>query len=95
MVLVLERVPNRLRGTLTRWLLEVRAGVFVGRPTALVREKLWELAVRDAGRGSVVMIHQSDNEQGFRISSWGDPTRRIVVKDGLYLVQRRPDTRNR
>ncbi|GIW07765.1 MAG: type I-E CRISPR-associated endoribonuclease Cas2 [Dehalococcoidia bacterium] len=89
MVLLLERVPVRLRGKLTRWLLEVRAGVFVGRPPAVVREKLWQLAVRDAGRGSIVMIHQSDTEQGYRIQTWGDPTRRIVEKDGLYLVQRR------
>ena len=29
-VLILERVPASLRGQLTRWMLEVKAGVFVG-----------------------------------------------------------------
>ena len=30
-VLILERVPVGLRGELTRWLLEAKAGVFVGK----------------------------------------------------------------
>ena len=29
-VMILERVPPSLRGELTRWMLELRAGVFVG-----------------------------------------------------------------
>ena len=36
-VMILERVPVLLRGELTRWLLEVRAGVFVGTMSAGVR----------------------------------------------------------
>jgi|GEM_PF-4048078 len=41
-VIVLENVPNRLRGILSRWCLEVRAGLFVGRVDARMQEKLWE-----------------------------------------------------
>jgi CRISPR-associated protein Cas2 len=41
-VLVLERVPVSLQGELTRWLLEPRAGVFVGNIPAGVRDRLWE-----------------------------------------------------
>ncbi len=89
-VLVLERVPVRLRGTLTRWMLEIRPGVFVGRVTAMVRDKLWEMACRGAGKGSVVMIQQADTEQGYRIRMHGEPTRKIVEVEGLYLVQRQP-----
>ena len=43
-VLILERVPPGLRGELTRWFLEPQAGVFVGRVSAAVRERLWEKA---------------------------------------------------
>ncbi len=52
MVLVLERVPPSLRGELTRWLLELRAGVFVGTVSALVRERLWQLACERMGEGA-------------------------------------------
>jgi CRISPR-associated protein Cas2 len=39
-VLVLERVPVSLRGELTRWMLEIRSGVFVGTLTSVVRDRL-------------------------------------------------------
>ena len=70
-VLILERVPPGLRGELTRWLLEPRAGVFVGRISAAVRDRLWEKACGQSQAGGCVLIHSSDNEQGFRIRSWG------------------------
>ena len=44
MVMLLERVSPGLRGELTRWLLELKAGVFVGRVSAMVRERLWATA---------------------------------------------------
>ncbi len=47
-VLILERVPASLRGELTRWLLETRPGVFVGRVSAMVRDKLWDKVCEDA-----------------------------------------------
>jgi CRISPR-associated protein Cas2 len=42
-VIILESVPVSLRGELTRWMLELRAGVFVGSLSAMVRDKLWEM----------------------------------------------------
>ena len=41
-IMILEKVPVSARGELTRWLLEPRAGVFVGHVSAMVRERLWE-----------------------------------------------------
>ena len=41
-VLFMEHVPPSLRGKLSRWMIEPRAGVFVGSISAMVREKLWE-----------------------------------------------------
>ncbi len=42
-VIILESVPTSVRGELTRWLLELHAGVFVGNISAMVRDKLWEM----------------------------------------------------
>ena len=40
-VIVLSACPVSLRGDLTKWLLEINPGVFVGRVSARIREKLW------------------------------------------------------
>jgi CRISPR-associated protein Cas2 len=86
-VLVLERVPTSLRGELTRWLLELRAGVFVGTVSALVRDRLWELACEKMGGGAGILVHSASNEQGFAIRFWGATTRTIEDFDGLTLVR--------
>jgi CRISPR-associated protein Cas2 len=86
-VLVLERVPASLRGELTRWLLEPKAGVFVGRVSAMVRDRLWEKACMRAEEGGCLMIFASNTEQGFQIRSWGRTARSIEDFEGLLLVR--------
>ncbi|MBF0566508.1 MAG: type I-E CRISPR-associated endoribonuclease Cas2 [Nitrospirae bacterium] len=96
-VMILERVSPGLRGELTRWFLEPKAGVFVGRVSAMVRDRLWEKVcgqVREGANkhdgepeGGCLMIHTSDNEQGFKIQSWGQTTRSIEDFGGLFLVR--------
>jgi CRISPR-associated protein Cas2 len=86
-VLILERVPPGLRGELTRWFLEPKAGVFVGRVSALVRDKLWEKACKNAKDGGCLMIHTTNNEQGFQMKSWGRTARVLEDFDGLSLVR--------
>lgn len=86
-VMILERVPVRLRGELTRWLLQPKAGVFVGRVSALVREKLWDKALRAKGTGGVVLIYSSNTEQGFAIRTYGPTSRSVEDFDGLWLIK--------
>lgn len=87
-VLILERVPPGLRGELTRWLLEPKAGVFVGRISAMVRDRLWKKACGQAKDGGCVMVHSSNTEQGFAIESFGRTARAIEDFEGLFLVRR-------
>jgi len=86
-VIVLENVPNRLRGILSRWCLEVRAGLFVGRLDARMREKLWE-KIDDLmeGEGSGVMCWSQNGAQGYAFRSLGANPRRAIERDGLWLV---------
>lgn len=86
-VMILERVSPGLRGELTRWFLEPKAGVFVGRPSATVRDKIWEKACGKASGGGCVMMHSSDCEQGYRVRSWGKTARPIQDFEGLFLVR--------
>ena len=85
-VLSLESVSPSLRGELTRWMLEPRAGVFVGALSALVRDKLWEKACQKAGEGGCLMLYSANNEQGFEIRYWGKTKRCVTDWDGLKLI---------
>jgi CRISPR-associated protein Cas2 len=89
-VYILESVPPGLRGELTRWMLEPHAGVFVGKISAMVREKLWEKICSKVRDGGCIMIHSTNNEQGFSINVWGITQRTIVEYEGLMLVRKNP-----
>src|SRR5947209_18881050 len=94
-ILILERVPPGLRGELSRWMIEPRAGVFVGVMSGLVRDKLWEKVEKGARGGAALLIHSARTEQGFRVRTIGDPSRHPVAMEGLTLVrvpERAPST---
>lgn len=85
-VLLLERVPASLRGELSRWLIEPKTGVFVGNLSAMVRERLWEKACKDAKDGACMILWSSNTEQGFRSDFWNNTSRHILDWEGLQLV---------
>lgn len=62
-VLVLSACPVGLRGHLTRWLLEIAPGVFVGHVPARVRDLLWETTVELTGNGRAILVHSTKGEQ--------------------------------
>lgn len=89
-VLLLDKVRPSVRGELSRWMVEPRAGVFVGRLSAAVRDRLWARLCREAGdEAGCTMITHAANEQGYRIQSVGNPSRLVVDFDGLQLVKSR------
>ena len=55
MVIAVENAPPRLRGRLAVWLLEIRAGVYVGRYSRRVRERIWKDVEKLIGEGDAVM----------------------------------------
>ncbi|MGH3496004.1 MAG: type I-E CRISPR-associated endoribonuclease Cas2e [Nocardioidaceae bacterium] len=65
-VLVLTACPAGLRGHLTRWLLEISPGVFVGQISHRVRELMWLRVLELCKDGKAIMIHQADTEQGLQ-----------------------------
>jgi CRISPR-associated protein Cas2 len=86
-VIILEKVPTGLRGELTRWMLEPKAGVFVGTLAAAVRDRLWEKVCQGARGGGCLMVHAAANEQGFSIRMWGDTSRIVEDFEGLALIR--------
>ncbi|MER3435879.1 MAG: type I-E CRISPR-associated endoribonuclease Cas2 [Leptolyngbya sp. ERB_1_1] len=86
-VFILENAKPALRGELSRWLFEIKAGVFTGRVSALVRDELWNLIEDKLGNGSAVLIYPHRNEQGFRARTIGNPSRSLVDIEGIFLVK--------
>ncbi|MBN8486776.1 MAG: type I-E CRISPR-associated endoribonuclease Cas2 [Burkholderiales bacterium] len=86
-VVVTEDVPPRLRGRLAIWLLEVRAGVYVGDVSRRAREMLWLQLTEGAEDGNVVMAWAARNESGFEFQTLGRNRREPVDFDGLRLVR--------
>lgn len=58
LVIVLENVPPRLRGRLAVWLLEIRAGVYVGHYSRRVREHIWDQVKEGIEDGNAVIAWQ-------------------------------------
>ena len=86
LVIVVENVPPRLRGRLAIWLLEIRAGVYVGNYSAKVRQYVWDQVEAGIGDGNAVMAWRSSNEAGFDFLTLGSNRRIPLELDGAKLV---------
>ncbi len=92
LVVVTEAVPPRLRGRLAVWLLEVRAGVYIGDVSRRIREMIWAQVIALAGDGNVVMGWATNSESGFDFVTYGANRREPVDLDGLRLVKFLPES---
>lgn len=92
LVIVVENVPPRLRGRLGLWLVEVRAGVYVGKVSRRVREMIWDNLERGVDEGNAVMAWSSNTESGFDFLTLGANRRIPVEMDGIKLVSFLPET---
>lgn len=91
LVIVVENVPPRLRGRLAIWLLEVRAGVYVGKVSRRVREMIWSQVEAAMEDGNAVMVWSTNTESGFDFMTLGKNRRIPKEMDGIKLVSFLPD----
>ena len=93
-VIELENAPPRLRGRLAIWLLEVRAGVYVGDVSRRTREMMWRDVEKGIYEGNAVMVWSTNTESGFDFVTIGKNRRIPVEMDGLKLVSFLPQETN-
>lgn len=87
LVIVLENAPPNLRGRLAVWLLEIRAGVYVGKFSARVREMIWKQVELGLGEeANAVMVWQTNTEAGYDFVTLGKNRRIPKEMDGVQLV---------
>lgn len=91
LVVVLENAPPRLRGRLSTLLLEVRAGVYIGKASPRLRQQLQNNLVRHLEAGSAVMAWPDrDNVAGVNFWTMGENRRQALEVDGVRLVNFTP-----
>jgi CRISPR-associated protein Cas2 len=93
LAIVVENVPPKLRGRIGVYLIEVRAGVYVGDTSKRVRDMLWEQVLSYCGDGNAVMVWSTNTESGFDFITTGVNRRMPVEMDGLKLVSFSPDSK--
>ena len=90
LVIVVENAPPRLRGRLGVWLIEIRAGVYVGDLSKRVREMIWNQVTVGIEEGNAVMAWSTNTESGYDFLTLGKNRRMPVELDGLKLVSFEP-----
>lgn len=86
-VVTLTDCPPRLRGDLSKWLMEINTGVYVGQLNQRVREELWKRICDNLPKGRATMVYSANNEQRmeFRVHN---TTWQPVDYEGLTLMRR-------
>lgn len=91
LVIVVENAPPRLRGRLAVWLLEIRAGVYVGKVSKRVREMIWGNIEKGIDDGNAVMSWSTNTESGFDFFTLGENRRIPKEMNGIKLVSFLPE----
>lgn len=86
-VIVVTACPVGLRGHLTRWLLEISPGVFVGTISARVRVLVWKRVTEMANTGRAIMVYAANNEQGLAFEVHGHDWTPVDY-EGVHLMLR-------
>lgn len=86
-VLSLTDVPMALKGDLSKWMIAINTGVFVGSFSARVRDELWERVCENIKNGKATMVYNTNGEQGmeFRVHN---TTWQPVDYDGIKLIKK-------
>ena len=89
-VIVVNNAPPRLRGRLAVWLLEIRAGVYIGDYSRRTREMIWEQVKTHIDEGDAIIAWAAPNDAGYDFDTCGRNRRVPTDLDGFKLVRFMP-----
>lgn len=84
-VITLKKVPQALRGDLTKWMQEITTGVYIGNFNTKVREKLWKRVKENVKDGEATLSFSYRNELGYQFDTHNTNFSNIDM-DGIPLV---------
>ena len=86
LVIVTENIPQRIRGRLAVWLIEVRAGVYIGDVSQKTRAMICLQVQQGLAEGNAIIAWTTNTEAGFDFFTLGSNRRLPVELDGMKLV---------
>ncbi len=87
MVLIdLLGAPERLEGQISRKLLQVRPGVYVGSLSKRSIEIVWA-TIESSNPRAAMLVYQAKTEIGIAIKTIGQHRYRVIDCDGLPLIE--------
>lgn len=87
LVIAVSNAPARLRGRLAVWLLEIRAGVYVGNYSKRTLEMIWRQVKEEIADGDAIIAWAAPNDAGYDFDTCGVNRRIPVDLDGMKLVR--------
>ena len=84
-VITLKKVPQALRGDLTKWMQEITTGVYIVNFNTKVREKLWKRVKENVKDGEATLSFSYRNELGYQFDTHNTSFSNIDM-DGIPLV---------
>ena len=90
LVIAVNNASPRLRGRLAVWLLEIRAGVYVGDYSRRTREMIWNQVRDEIENGDAIIAWAVPNDVGYDFDTCGVNRRMPTDLDGLKLVSFHP-----
>lgn len=85
-VITLTDCPPKVRGDLSKWLVEVNTGVYVGNLSARVKEALWTRICENISTGRATMVYSAKNEQRLEFRTYNGSWIPIDF-DGIVLMK--------
>ena len=81
LVIAVSNAPQDCAGGLAVWLLEIRAGIYVGNYSRRTREMIWRQVQNQIGDGDAIMAWSAPNEAGYDFDTCG-VNRRMPMRPG-------------
>lgn len=86
LVIIANDTPAAIRGMLKRWCLEPKSNVFVGSFNSRINKNIVEYIRSNSNDFPMLVIEDSNNCQGFEMTEYGNPKRRIKKICGLEFI---------
>lgn len=84
-VITLKKVPQSLKGDLTKWMQEIATGVYVGNFNSKIRSELWNRVKDSVKNGEATMCFSHNNEIGYNFDTINSQ-REVIEFDGIPLI---------
>jgi len=94
LVIAVNNAPPRLRGRLAVWLVEIRAGIYVGNYSRRTREMIWEQVQSLIEDGDAIIAWATSSDVGYDFDTCGTNRRVPTDVDGMKVVRFLPPQRH-